>query len=226
MIVHANASATWSIIIFDPESKKIGIAGASCSYNCYGIGEIIPGKGAVIVQAMSNNRARIKGLKMIIADYSPQEVINELRKPRFDPENQQYAVMTFQHINNPLTYTGKTTNAFNGALTGKGISVQGNTLSNENEINVIFEAVLKAQKASMAIEDVLMIALEAGSKAGGDSRCGEQKATSAFITIMRPSDDRKNPYLNLLVSGQQKGGTNAVELLRDKYDLWKRKAVP
>ena len=37
-------------IIIDPKTNEIGIAGASCTYNCYGIGKIIPKKGAIIVQ--------------------------------------------------------------------------------------------------------------------------------------------------------------------------------
>src|SRR6188472_2176952 len=86
--------ATWSIILIDPNTREIGIAGASCSYNCQGIGEIIPGKGAVIVQAMSNNQAREKGLQMILSNASPQEIIQAMKDPMYDPEQQQYAVVT------------------------------------------------------------------------------------------------------------------------------------
>jgi hypothetical protein len=57
------AFATWSIIIIDPVTEEIGIAGASCTYNCYGIGKIIPNVGAIIVQAMSNNAARKREYK-------------------------------------------------------------------------------------------------------------------------------------------------------------------
>ena len=71
VLYSTNTFATWSIIIIDPNTKEIGIVGASCTYNCYGIGEIVPGKGAIIVQAMSNKNAREKGLQMIVADASP-----------------------------------------------------------------------------------------------------------------------------------------------------------
>jgi hypothetical protein len=46
--------ATWSIIVVDPKTKKIGIAGASCTPSVYGIGAIMPGKGAIVVQANGN----------------------------------------------------------------------------------------------------------------------------------------------------------------------------
>src|ERR1700733_6250542 len=82
--------ATWSIIIIDPGTNEIGIAGASCTYNCYGIGKIIPNMGAIIVQAMSNKQAREKGAEMIIAGSTPAQIIQALKNPDFDPERQQY----------------------------------------------------------------------------------------------------------------------------------------
>ncbi|UFH57910.1 hypothetical protein [Spirosoma sp. KNUC1025] len=45
---------TWSIILINPKIGEIGIAGASCTYNCSDIGKIISGQGAIIVQAISN----------------------------------------------------------------------------------------------------------------------------------------------------------------------------
>lgn len=222
LLFYFKAFATWSIIIIDPKTMEIGIAGASCSHNCYGIGAIVPGKGAIIVQAMSNNEARAKGLQLIVSDLAPEDIINEIRKPKYDPERQQYAVITRRYLT-PSTYTGTLTNQYNGALTAKGISIQGNTLSNPDEIEKILNAALKAQEQGMSIDAILMIALEAGSIAGGDKRCGEQKATSAFITIVKPNDNAKKPYLDLVIFGQVKGGQNAVLLLKDKYEKWKQK---
>jgi uncharacterized Ntn-hydrolase superfamily protein len=211
--------ATWSIIMIDPKTNEIGIAGASCTYNCYGIGEIIPGKGAIIVQAMSNSEAREKGLQMILADASPQQIIQALRNPSFDPERQQYAVVTIKYIDRPVTYTGVSTNAYNGALTKAGISVQGNTLTSKTELKLIMEAVQKGRNESLGIAEILMRALEVGSNAGGDNRCGAQKASSAFLIVARPGD--KRPYLDLNIFGQGGGGQNAVDLLRKKFEKQK-----
>lgn len=216
-----HAFATWSIILIDPKTKEIGIAGASCSYNCYGIGRIIPGKGAIIVQAMSNNEAREKGTQMILAEASPEEIIQAVRDSIFEPERQQYAVITIKYIDRPGTYTGRMTNTFNGALTGYGVSVQGNTLASETELQAVFDAVQKGKKDSLHIADILMLALDAGSIAGGDRRCGDQKATTAFIMVARQGD--KKPYIDLVIFGQGKGKQNAVELLKLKYEKWKRK---
>ncbi len=221
VVCSTKAFATWSIIMIDRRTNEIGIAGASCTYNCYGIGKIIPNMGAIIVQAMSNNRAREKGVEMILAEATPEQIIQALRNPDFDPERQQYAVVTVRYIDSPSTYTGDSTNLFKGTLTKSGVSVQGNTLTSAIELSMIMQAVEKGQKGSLNIADILMSALEAGSTAGGDKRCGEQKATSAFIIVAKPQD--KKPYLNLNIFGQSKGGQNAVEMLRSKFEKWKRK---
>jgi uncharacterized Ntn-hydrolase superfamily protein len=215
------ALATWSIIIIDPKTNEIGIAGASCSYNCYGIGKIIPNMGAIIVQAMSNNEAREKGVEMILSESTPEQIIQALRNPQFDPERQQYAVVTIKYIDNPSTYTGDSTHQSNGALTKRGVSVQGNTLTSDSELKIIMNAVEKGQNESLNIAEILMNALEAGSTSGGDKRCGEQKASSAFIIVTKPGD--KKPYIDLNIFGQSKGGQNAVDMLRKKYEQWRRK---
>ena len=221
LLFYAYSYATWSIIVIDPRTKEIGIAGASCTYNCYGIGKIIPNLGAVIVQAMSNSQAREKGVEMILAEAEPEQIIMALRDPAFDPERQQYAIVTIKYIDRPATYTGDSAKSHNGALTASGISVQGNTLTNDNELKIIFDAVLKGQKDSLPIADILKNALEAGSTSGGAKRCGEQRATSAFIMVAKP--DAEKSYLNLNILGQAKGGQNAVTMLRKKFEKWKRK---
>ena len=221
IIISNSSFATWSIIMIDPRTNEIGIAGASCTYNCFGIGKIIPNVGAIIVQAMSNNQARERGVEMILAEASPDKIIQALRNPDFDPERQQYALVMIKYIDNPATYTGDSTRQFNGALTKRGVSVQGNTLTSEFELKIIMEAVEKGQSESWNIAEILMSALEAGSTSGGDKRCGEQKASSAFIIVAKPSD--KKPFINLNIFGQGKGGQNAVDMLRKKYEKWKRK---
>ena len=49
-----------------------------------------------------------------------------------------------------------------------------------------------------------MRALEVGAEEGGDKRCGDQKASTAFITVARPADHPKRPYLNLVNSAREK----------------------
>jgi uncharacterized Ntn-hydrolase superfamily protein len=213
--------ATWSIIVIDPKTKEIGIAGASCTMSVYGIGAIVPGKGAIVVQAMSNGLARMQGFRMIIEGVQPAAILEKIRHPDYNPEEQQYAVMCLYDINHPATYTGTKNFSHAGTLTGNGISVQGNTLTHPDELQTIFDAAIKAQKDSLSIQDILMLALEAGASSGGDKRCGERKASSAFLTVCKPGDIEK-PWLNLIVYGND-DHTPAVDALRKKFDDWKEK---
>ena len=87
-------------------------------------------------------------------------------------------------------------------------------------MQAVLDAARKAQKDSLPIQEVLMLALEAGAKLGGDKRCGELKATSAFLTVMKPNDHPEKPFLNLVVPGH-KEKRNAVAALRKEFDLWR-----
>src|SRR6187397_1859559 len=101
--------ATWSIIVIEPKTKHIGIAGASCTVSVYGIGLILPGKGALVVQANGNAFARLEGFKMLMDNATPAAILEKLRQPDFDPEPQQYAIMSMNDIEHPVTYSGTRT---------------------------------------------------------------------------------------------------------------------
>ncbi|MGM9511604.1 DUF1028 domain-containing protein [Larkinella sp. GY13] len=215
--------ATWSIIIVNPKTGEIGIAGASCTHNCSGIGKIIPGQGAIIVQAMSNVDARRKGAQMIQAGHTPQQIIQALQDPAFMPEEQQFAVVTLQQLAEPRTYTGTATSPSGGSLTATGIAIQGNTLAHQDVLSAVMQVVVEAQTQDLPMAEILMRALEAGSEAGGDKRCGEQRAACAFIRMVSSSEMPNKSSLFLEFFGQKRGGMNAVHLLRGKYERWKVK---
>jgi uncharacterized Ntn-hydrolase superfamily protein len=221
VIQYLPSFATWSIIVIDPKTKQIGIAGASCTVSVYGIGLILPGKSAIVVQANGNPFARLEGFKMLMDNTTPAAILEKLRQPEFDPEQQQYAIMSMNDFEHPVTYTGTRTVSHAGSLTANGISVQGNMLTNAEEVKVIFDAAIKAQKDSLPIEDILMLALEAGARSGGDKRCGERKASSAFVIVAKP-DDVEKYWLSLIITGND-DRTHAVDALRQKFDDWKAK---
>ena len=158
---------------------------------------------------------------MIIDGATPAEILETIRHPDYDPEQQQYAVICMSDIKHPATYTGAKAITYKGTLTGDGISVQGNMLTHPEELQAIFDAAVKAQKDSLPLQDILMLALEAGAKSGGDKRCGERKAASAFLTVSKPNDV-EDYWLNLIIYGDD-GHTHAVEALRKKFDDWKVK---
>ena len=170
---------------------------------------------------MSNVDARDFGEQLLISGATPSQIIERLRDAQFDPERQQYSVATIEHFNLPATYTGELTNEIKGAMAMDGISVQGNTLASEQEIQAILNAAKAAKDKGLRMDEILMAALEAGAANGGDRRCGDQKATSAFAMVMKPRTKRM--WMKLHVFGQPKGGQNAVELLKKQHKKWAKR---
>jgi uncharacterized Ntn-hydrolase superfamily protein len=61
----------------------------------------------------------------------------------------------------------------------------------------------------------VVTALAAGSKAGGDKRCGDTTASSAFITVFR-ANDGEEAFVNVVVRRNDAGGRNAVIVLQER----------
>lgn len=221
------ATATWSITAVDPRTRQVGIAGASCTDFVYGIAGVALGRGVIVAQAMSNMEAKSLGMKLLSEGASPQAVLAAITDPAFDPDfsEQQYGIVALGFEGRPATYTGADTPGWKGDLRGYGVSVQGNILTDEEVLRNSLAAFRKAAKdPKTSLADRLMAALEAGTDGGGgDRRCGEQRARSAFVVVESPTPDGKTPYLLINVTGQEAGGANPIKLLRRKYDEWRRR---
>lgn len=219
------ARATWSITAVDPETRQVGIAGASCTDFVYGTAGVAPGKGVIAAQAMSNMKAKSLGMKMLLEGASPQEVLAAITDPAFDPDfsAQQYGIVALGFEGRPATYTGAGTPGWKGDLRGYGVTIQGNILTDAGVVRNALAAFQKAAKGKkMSLADRLVAALEAGAEGGGgDRRCGEQRARSAFVVVESPTPNGKTPYLLINVTGQEAGGANPLELLRRRYDEWR-----
>ncbi len=156
---------------------------------------------------------------------SPQAVLAVITNPEFDPNFslQQYGIVALGFENKPATYTGVDTDSWKGEARGYGVTIQGNTLTDASVVRAALSAFEAAARDSrMSLADRLMAALEAGAVSGGDNRCGQQKARSAFIIVAKPTDDINAPYLRINIPGQEEGGRNPITLLRTKYDNWRQ----
>jgi uncharacterized Ntn-hydrolase superfamily protein len=222
-LLSSSAQATWSIIVLDPETRAIGLAGASCSDYVAGIAGYVPGKGAVMAQAASNWAAKTKAEELIGAGVAPDKILAVITEPSFDSKfaKQQYAIMTFAALESPANFTGEETPGHRGSLTGPGFSVQGNTLVSDAVLEVTARAIAGQRAAKRPLAEVLLAALVAGGEAGGDKRCGEQRATSAFISVIHADLPFWIPYLSLNVHSLERGGANAVVQLGHEYRRWK-----
>lgn len=217
------ASATWSITAVDSRTREVGIAGASCTPNVLGIAGVVPGRGVIAAQALTNGAARQRGMEMLRAGASPAEIVRTVTDSVFDPVFffQQYGVAALGHA--PAAYTGAETDAWMGHEVDSDVSVQGNILVGPRVVRDAMAAFrAAAADSAMTLADRLLLALEAGAAAGGDARCPGQTALSAFLVVAGPDDRRDAQHLRLYVNGQSEGGANPVALLRRRYDEWRR----
>jgi uncharacterized Ntn-hydrolase superfamily protein len=225
-LLPSTASATWSIVILDPKTQRIGVAGASCTGYVYGIMGLLPGKGVLIAQAISSELSIQRAMKLLDQGVSTDSIWRVISDRVFDPELsiRQYALATLR--GEIVQYTGAGTPDYHGDRKATNVLVQGNTLPGPEVLDRVMTAIRDAQAARRTLEDVLMAGLQAGADAGGDRRCGAQRAMSAFLVVARPNEPVGRPYLSLIVFGSDSSGVNAVDFLHTKLSEWEANGGP
>jgi uncharacterized Ntn-hydrolase superfamily protein len=225
-LLPSKASATWSIVIRDPTTQRIGVAGASCTGYVYGIMGLLPGKGVLIAQAVSSDPATQQAMKLLDQGASLDSIWRVIGDPVFDQQLsiRQYGLATLR--GEFFQYTGDRTPDYHGDRRAPNVLVQGNTLPGPEVLDRIMAAIRDAQTAQRSVEDVLMAGLQAGADAGGDRRCGEQRAMSSFLVVAGPDEPVGRPYLSIIVFGADSAGVNAVDFLHTKFSEWKASGGP
>ena len=101
------------------------------------------------------------------------------------PEDRQFGVVVLG--GGGAGWTGADT--FDVALDRRGqsggVAAQGNILVSGD---VVLSSIEAFERSNGDLADRLVVALVAGADAGGDSRCGDQTATSAALIVARPGD--------------------------------------
>lgn len=217
LITSLNVHATWSAIAVDRTTGEIGIVGASCTFDVQGIASIVPGKGAIVVQAASSYFARMKGVELMDNNATPSQIMEAMQDKGFEPEKQQYGVIVLDKDTLPLVHSGEMIKDWKGAKIDTDFAVMGNILVGEDVIKKAFDTFNHNRKSTLS--ERLMLTLKAGEQAGGDNRCGSQYARSAFISIYDPKD---GAILKLSVHGIELGGQPAVSLLQKQFDKMKK----
>ena len=173
------ASATFSIVAFDPVTGDLGVAVAS---RVFGVGNHVPwaeaGVGAVATQAAMNGGYGPRGLELLRQGLTATQVLERLlAEDRFERiEGRQVAIIDAK--GNIAVHTGPAANEWKGHITGPTYSVQGNILAGPH----VGQAMARAfENAKGELAERLYAALKAGDDAGGDRR-GRQ---SASILVVR-----------------------------------------
>lgn len=225
MAAIGHAHATWSVAAINPNTGTIGIAAASCSGGVYGIQAVLPGKGAVVVQAESNADARQTALAMLREGLPPDAILATIADPasRYAPQRQQYALLVAGSDARPRTYTGVEVPDFKGSVVGDNVSVQGNTMASADVLATTFAALGDANWADdIAMARALMQAIQAGAAAGGDRRCGKAASNTAFVSLHRIGDSPDAPWVELAVGRIPVGEASGTEALEALFEDWLR----
>jgi uncharacterized Ntn-hydrolase superfamily protein len=226
-LLPSSAEATWSLIVLDRQTGTVGVAGASCTSDVHGIMALFPGRGALVAQALSHPAAMREGIRSLRAGATPDSALRAMSAASLDSalHDRQYAIATF--TGGQIQFSGDALRDHRGERSAPDILVQGSLLAGPAVLERALAAVQQARAAGKSMEEVLMAGLKAGSDAGGDSRCGSQRATAAFLAVAKPEDNPNWPYLTLRVVDAARGSeVNAVELLEARLTLWQRNGGP
>jgi len=219
----SKAHATWSVASMNETTGTIAVAGASCSYMVYGIAQVLPGKGVVIVQAASNEGARAKAAEMLAQDASLSDVLATISdsNSQFEPAQQQYALLSFREFNQPKTFTGSDVSGAKGSISGPGYSVQANTMVSDEVVAQVAASLGKKKwRSDVEMAQTVMRAMNAGATVGGDSRCKGSNSTTAFVSLHKKEDNPNLPWLTLAIFGMEAGSQSAMQFLNPMFERW------
>lgn len=182
------AAATWSITATDPTTGEVGVAVASCVP-----GEVVrvpvlaPGQGAAATQAQLNFESGPTLLTALQSGASAQEVITEVTDPSYDPmaAERQFGVVTVSGTAAGFTGAENMAVALNQTNSAGTASAQGNILVGDA---VVTQSLAAFDSTEGSLSEKLLAALQAGSAAGGDSRCGERTASAAALLVAQADD--------------------------------------
>lgn len=216
------AGATWSIIAVDPETGEVGAAMAACS-PVAALGEpdevpaplvLVPGRGVAVAQG-SVDPSDLDQLRAVLSepDTTDAEAAIVTVVADNDPDLQpvrQYAVVVDGSV---ASFDGADTRPVASIETGPHVSAQGVALASEAVIVDALDAYTEARGTGASLADALVLALEAGSSAGGDRECGDQTALFAHVAVAPPDGDGVTPSRLLTVTVDEGDGQNPVSVL-------------
>jgi uncharacterized Ntn-hydrolase superfamily protein len=174
-----NFKSTFSIVATDLATGEIGCAVQS---KYFAVGNVVPwaraGVGAVATQAAGVAAFGPRILDLLEREQlGPQAAIAAALTDDKRRETRQLGVVTAAGAS--AAHTGSLCSAWAGHRTGPGYAVQGNILAGEAVVQEMERAFLAS---AGSLPERLVVSLEAGQAAGGDSR-GQQ---SAAVVIERP----------------------------------------
>jgi uncharacterized Ntn-hydrolase superfamily protein len=175
--------ATFSILGYDPATGEVGGAVQSRVFSVgNGVLWAEAGVGAAATQAIVDVSYGPKAIELLKAGMKPEAIIRAIWDSDPDPqperwtrEGRQFAVIDAQ--GRTAVYTGPKATSWAGHKQGKFATAQGNILAGEA---VVADMIQAFEQTPGHLSVRLTAALEAGQKAGGDTR-GMQSAAILVV---------------------------------------------
>ena len=210
---------TFTLIAVDREHGLLGAATASRSL---AVGNAViavdPAVGVVASQAWTNRALRHLMLEVMAAGASAQDAVD--RVPGWDDQPGLRQVGALNLRGGIAAATGSQTSAWAGHSVARDHAVLGNVLVGPEVLDAMSRSFASGQgidgvdpETSLGFAARLLAALDAGDRAGGDSR-GRQ---SAAVVATRVTDEREHPPLldvDLRSDDHEAPVTELVRLLR------------
>jgi hypothetical protein len=221
----SRALATWSVVAVDRATQRVVIASATCvdrdDQFLMGVqAVVVPGKGVAACQAGVDNTHQNQMLvfQELQKGTDPNTIIEMLSKdPAF--QSRQFGILDLQGRgagHSGLT-NGYVSQDVQGQVPGTEIfySIQGNIL---RPGQVVPNAVQAFVKASGALTDRVMAAMEAADGSGGDSRCTCPPWPSDGSKPAIPCDGKTAHVAYILMA--EKSDTNGDSHNNGKYTMY------
>lgn len=190
---------TWSIVALDVPTGSFGVL---CASKALAVGAVVPygaGRaGAIATQAFANPFFGVDGLRMLHEGHAAGDIVSTLSASDGGRDHRQVHVI--DRNGDVAAYTGTACIAWSGSISAPHVSVAGNMLAGPQ----VVEETLKAYVAASALDfdERLIVAMEAGERAGGDSRGRQSCAIRIWNEAPFPSfdlrvDDHPEPLKEL-----------------------------
>jgi uncharacterized Ntn-hydrolase superfamily protein len=194
---------------------QTGMLGVAVSTAVPGVGGICPfvepAVGAISTQSWVNPYLGIDGLKLLRDGIAAEETLHTLL--RDDPGRDVRQIGIVDAGGRSAAWSGKSCTTWFGHRTGPNYAVQGNMLVGEATIEAMAEAFVSS--AALSLPERLVIALEAGQRAGGDKRGRQSAALLVYKT-------ESYPYLSLRVDEH----AYPVAELRRVFEIARHQLLP
>lgn len=189
--------STFSICAIDPNTGESGVA---VTTRVPFVGRAVPwvraGVGAVATQAWTAVEYGRQGLDLMERKVPPEQAIERLLADDKGKEMRQLAMIDMQ--GRTAAFTGKENNAWAGGRQGRNYTVQGNILVGREVVDAVADHFEATAGTRMTLAERLILALEAGYKAGGDRRRG--RLQSAAIRVADPNQPgRGGDHISLAI---------------------------